>query len=375
MRRETNGKCAKNNPEYIALKNKLFYGRKKGTIRADEVKVIQKAMRGIAPYAQDDPNYIRVHYVRYADDWIVGIIGPKKLAEKIRSEISDWLKSELNLSLNLDKTHIRHAATEEAFFLGTRISCGSRRSENIVKHTNRPGYKDSKRRAPAGVVHLKAPTNDLVSRLYQNGFCTKDGQPLSKRAWAVLDDDQIVSRFNSVLDGILNYYSFANNFSRLNRVQYILHFSAAKTLSHRHRMKSISRAFAKYGKNLSVRVRRKNGEVKNISLRLRSNWSASPFNFKGMSDPKAGDGIRALRFGIRSKSSLLKPCAICGKEIGVEMHHVRHIRKMGERVKGFTRLMAAINRKQLPTCKECHGDIHAGRYDGDSVKELALRMA
>nr|WP_298059641.1 reverse transcriptase domain-containing protein [uncultured Halomonas sp.] len=375
VERETKGKGAKQNPDYRVLVNRLNYGRRRGTITADEVKKIRVAMRRIPSYVQDDPNFIRVRYVRYADDWIIGIIGPKKLAERIRSEVFVWLKEELKLSLNLDKTHIRHATTEEAFFLGTRISCAGQRSESIVKHAHKHGHTASKSRRPSGVIQLKAPTNDIIAKLHQNGFCTQDGQPLSKRSWAVLDDDQIISRFNAVLDGLLNYYSFAVNFSRLHRVQYILQFSAAKTLSHRHRMGSIRKAFAKYGSNLSVKVRNKTGVEKTVSMRLRKSWSATPQYFKGLSDPSVGTDIRTLKFGIRSRSSLLKDCAICGETDGIEMHHVRHIRKLGKEVKGFTRVMAAINRKQIPVCKKCHADIHAGRYDGASLRELALGIA
>src|SRR5260370_10087519 len=231
---------------------------------------IRKAMRAQSPYAQNDPDFIRVHYVRYADDWVVGVIGPRDLAERIRSEISDWLKRELKLSLNLEKTHIRHASTEESFFLGTRLSCAARRGNSLVKHAPKPGYRAVKARLPSGIVHLKAPVNDLVARLHQEGFCTKDGQPLSKRSWAVLDDDQIISRFSAVLDGMLNYYSFADNYSRLQRIQYILQFSAAKTLSHRHRMKSIRKAFAKYGYNLSVKLRNTSGKALVVTMRLKT---------------------------------------------------------------------------------------------------------
>jgi predicted HNH restriction endonuclease len=46
------------------------------------------------------------------------------------------------------------------------------------------------------------------------------------------------------------------------------------------------------------------------------------------------------------------------------MHHIKHIRKIGEKVQGFTKLMAIINRKQVPVCEWCHREIHAGRYDG-----------
>lgn len=52
------------------------------------------------------------------------------------------------------------------------------------------------------------------------------------------------------------------------------------------------------------------------------------------------------------------------------MHHVKHIRKGGEKTTGFQSLMAKLNRKQIPVCITCHQNIHAGKYDGHSLKEL-----
>ena len=54
----------------------------------------------------------------------------------------------------------------------------------------------------------------------------------------------------------------------------------------------------------------------------------------------------------------------------VEMHHVRHIRKRGKTVQGFTLYMAAINRKQVPVCRKCHREIHNGKYDGASLSSI-----
>ena len=73
----------------------------------------------------------------------------------------------------------------------------------------------------------------------------------------------------------------------------------------------------------------------------------------------------------RSKSKLGRHCAICLETDGVVMHHLRHIRKMGAKVKGFDRVMSALNRKQMPVCKECHHLIHTGKYDGLSLSDLA----
>ena len=75
---------------------------------------------------------------------------------------------------------------------------------------------------------------------------------------------------------------------------------------------------------------------------------------------------------LRTRSKLDSPCCICGATENIEMHHVRHVRKIGEKLKGFTKIMAIINRKQIPVCRECHNKIHAGKYDGISLKDFKL---
>ena len=76
-----------------------------------------------------------------------------------------------------------------------------------------------------------------------------------------------------------------------------------------------------------------------------------------------------------SRSSLGLPCAICDSEEGpIEMHHVKHVRKQGFRYKGFHEQMSLLNRKQIPLCKNCHKKVHAGFYDGPSLKTLRKRM-
>jgi hypothetical protein len=78
---------------------------------------------------------------------------------------------------------------------------------------------------------------------------------------------------------------------------------------------------------------------------------------------------------LRTRSKLGLPCVVCGNPNKVQMHHVRHIRKMDDREpKGFTRVMAALNRKQVPVCKACHERIHRGEYDNLSLKELAYDL-
>jgi hypothetical protein len=55
---------------------------------------------------------------------------------------------------------------------------------------------------------------------------------------------------------------------------------------------------------------------------------------------------------------------------GVEMHHVKHLRKGGVKSTGFTALMSSLNRKQIPVCKPCHIKIHKGLYNDMKLKDL-----
>ena len=44
--------------------------------------------QGIKPYLHDG-NFIRMRYIRYTDDILIGIRGPKEIAEKIKTSISN----------------------------------------------------------------------------------------------------------------------------------------------------------------------------------------------------------------------------------------------------------------------------------------------
>ena len=56
------------------------------------------------------------------------------------------------------------------------------------------------------------------------------------------------------------------------------------------------------------------------------------------------------------------------------MHHVKHIRKIGKQVNGFTKVLKQLNRKQIPACHECHQKIHKGEYDGINLNEIARQL-
>src|SRR5260370_41398616 len=88
----------------------------------EEVKRLERQRRAFPSINPDDPNYRRLRYCRYADDWLLGFIGPKEEAEEIKHQVGIFLNEHLKLELSKTKTLITHARTDKAKFLGYELS-------------------------------------------------------------------------------------------------------------------------------------------------------------------------------------------------------------------------------------------------------------
>src|SRR5258708_28338433 len=177
---------------------------------------------------------------------------------------------------------------------------------------------------------MEAPMSKLIKRLSERGFCTAEGVPTGKAAWAYLDPDQIINLYSSVNRGIQNYYHFVDNWSRIRRIQYILKYSLAKTLARKYNI-SLPKVFKRFGKNLSIVIKGQAGKKdREVSFYANQNWSKSRDAFQS-STVQYVDRIR-MATQVKSRSKLGKPCCICGESAAqIVMHHVRHIRKLSHR--------------------------------------------
>lgn len=68
-----------------------------------------------------NPNFKKLHYVRYVDNFIVGVVGSRQDIVDIQYKIKFFLKSNLNLLLNVKKTSITNFSKDFVYFLGTYI--------------------------------------------------------------------------------------------------------------------------------------------------------------------------------------------------------------------------------------------------------------
>lgn len=248
-----------------------------------ELKTSHRALLKMESVDFNDPNYKRLNYVRYADDWLIGIIGSAEDAASIKEKIKVFLKQNLKIDLNEDKTLITHSASEEALFLGTLVQCPIYAEQKLINKKLKSGIT-VKQRMGCGHVTLKAPLNRLIDKLKNAGFCDGGGKPLPKFQWMQYDHGTIVDLYNAVIRGIFNYYSFIDNVLVLAKVYYILKSSAAKLLAAKYKLGTQARVYKKYGKYLQF-IDKERGN-KEHALVARTSWNMNPMDFKvGSKDP------------------------------------------------------------------------------------------
>jgi hypothetical protein len=349
------------NGAYDRMNKLIGAAKKRGDFQeAKRLKAERRKLMSVDPY---DPEYRRLHYVRYADDFLLGFAGPKKEAEEIRRRLGEFLEQKLKLTLSPEKTLITHAHDGKAKFLGYEITVT--REETLVT--------DGKR-ATNGCIALLMPQT-VVSK-YRDRF-SSEGKITHKPELIVDAEYTILQRYQSVLQGLYNYYCMAVNVSaRMHYIKWVLETSLTKTLACKLRC-SVTEVYRRYSaevlgsKVLQVVVQRPDKDP------LVATFGGIPFVRK-----PEGMGTTEVRFesawfapGYQRSEVvqrlMVNKCELCGKRGPMQVHHIRKladIDRPGRRPKEeWERIMAARKRKTLVICEECHGAIHAGRYDGPAL--------
>lgn len=330
--------------------------------RIEEIKKLEKERSKIK--SKISGNGVRIYYARYADDFIVGITGSKELAEELKKEIQEFLEEKLKLTLNIEKTKITDAVKSRALFLGANIRVNfsrtydQKRTEKITKN------RIFKARVPVGKVLILAPIERITKKLESQGMCKirnfakRDVIPTRKTSWFNLSLNEIITKYNEILIGIINYYSFAYNRCQLNFIQYLIQHSAACTIMNKMKLNSRAQVFKKYGSSLCVGVNKKG---KKFELKLQK-------SFPRINKFQVAEKLPYDEFNksIRTTNILDKACTICNTYENVEMHHRRGLKNKftDNTLKGIER---NLSRKQIPLCRSCHIKVHNGQYDGPGI--------
>lgn len=358
------GKERKRNPEYRLIesrrrsyqrtleKNKDIWDEAKKAEYTEGINRINERIKVIPALDPMDEEFRRFIYVRYADDFLIGIIGSKQEAEKVRADAALFLKENLKLELSMEKTLITHSS-KFAKFLGYGISV--QRDTSFSEHGRTRNYKP----------YLLLPKAAWEGKLRSLGaLVTKDdGSWKSIHRQYLIDNDdlEIVSIYNSEIRGLYNYYRLANNVSVLNQFHYIMEYSMYKTFARKYRI-SVRQVTDKYKINgkFAVKYMTKKGE----KIRFFFNESFSKHE-NPLTDPDVDKEPNTLIYSGRSSlvdRLLANKCEWCEAETEIEMHHVRKLKDLKGKAK-WEQFMIARRRKTLALCRKCHDDLHAGRLD------------
>lgn len=332
-----------------------------------------------------DPNFKRFHYVRYADDWILLLDGSYRDAKTIVHLITNKLLG-LGLELNKTKTNITDLYTNKAHFLGhdifkRRITASNQKptATKIVK-----GRKDRFRATPRLILH--APIKKLIDKLVTYGFVKRNRLnqyfPTSKSNCIPLTHPQIINFYNSKIRGILNYYQMVHNRNRLWSIHRMLRESCALTLARKYKLKTIRKAYAKFGPDLKTQttsINHKNSEQKKPTKvysfykpdNLKTLDSNKRYNLNTEFTKQGIDTILRQTWTSSMTNTLFdQPCAICNTLENIEIHHVRSVKKLRNKKNTYDQWIGGFSRKTLPLCKQHHQMYHARKLSQEELKRI-----
>lgn len=138
------------------------------------------------PYYDPNEGYKNCKYIRYGDDFIIGISGNRKMGEEMRKKVKIFLEDELQVELSLEKSHITHIS-KGIPFLGYKFS---RRTKKKIR----------KRRMK--IPLLSVDMQRVVNRLALAGYCTKGGEPRPNFKFLQLAQSETNRKMNNILRGL-----------------------------------------------------------------------------------------------------------------------------------------------------------------------------
>lgn len=320
-----------------------------------------------------DENYRRLYYVRYADDFLIGFIGPRSEARVIYDEVAKTLKS-IKLNLNQDKSKIYHSGERGIKYLGMYLRYYTHnkiewRKDGVASGKSEGGLPHLRAQA-INNVQLRAPIEHMLDRLVDRGLAKKrDNGGVRGSAcirWSMLEDKKIVSRYSAIIRGLLNYYSCINKRSELWKVFAVLRKSCALTLAHKHKMSSAARVYARYGPFLTVR---NNLGTEQVSLFYPKSLKTK-IDFKIRKDSVQYPEVLDVEIDLipGSDKTNLKTGSVCEYEgcdetENLEAHHINPVGNLYKRkdLSAFEKTLIRRKRKVVMLCKKHHQALHKKR--------------
>jgi group II intron reverse transcriptase/maturase len=360
------GKQRKANLEY----RKLRYRIKLEPDKKKKKKLINECLK-VPSKDFHDANFTRLHYIRYADDWLILLAGSYKDAVIIRKMVSDKLQT-LGLTLNFDKTQITSLRNGKARFLGVTFFI-RKTTDTHFKPIRLIKKKTTIRQRFAPRIILQAPILELLIKLKNLGFAKRSSKgeffPIGKTNCIPLTHPQILNYYNSKIRGTLNYYSCVHNRNELWSIVRILHYSCALTLARKFKLKSLKKAFSNFGKDLKF----VNEKGKKYSIFRPNNLRMLPIDkrFNTKMNKNIDELLRQTWSNSLTRSQFDEACAICGTTENLEIHHIRSVKNVRVKTRTYAQWIGGFERKTIPLCKEHHINYHSRKLSRAEIVKLS----
>lgn len=355
----TGKKRARTN-EYHSLSNKVAYAKKKARLNGDwnSYKVLKAQLLHTQATNPFDPNFRRLYYTRFADDFILGIVGSKKEAENLKNWLHQYLKEELQLELSEQKTLITHA-TKRVRFLGYDIQRW--KGQRVFRYRTRRGAVT--RRTLSYKLQLLMPYDKTVA------FAKKYGQVNGWRGrhraeLLNLSELEIMMIYNTELRGFLNYYALADNLKLdANKLLWLSTTSFLRTIAAKRQssLVKVAKSFKRGPAQYVVALKGENGQVvREYELLASTRQLKRELVTYGKPEQIPTTVYYRSRTELGQRL-LANQCEWCGTVEGrMEVHHIR---KLGN-LKGknfWEAQMIQRRRKTMVLCEECHDELHSGK--------------
>jgi hypothetical protein len=309
-----------------------------------------------------DPNFRRLRYCRYADDFLIGVIGSKEEARAMMATVQAFLAERLHLDVSAEKSGISDAS-KGSRFLGYDIRTVAPRRPTVMVERRRSDGSPMRvpRRPSTGNVRLTVPRDRVTAFCRRNGYGNLEQRRADVRPQFLSSSDaEIIVAYNAEFRGFANYYALANGVKRsLSLLELIVTSSLFKTIANRHRTSV---------RKTSRQLRTGSGYVLEHIIqeepRVLGVWLLKHLRPRTRTDPVVDVVSTALGLA-RSRNDLItrlnaRLCEACGNRDGpFEVHHVRRLKDVQDRPIGLQRGVSRL-RKTTVLCRPCHVARHTG---------------
>jgi len=357
-------------PAYKTSVNRAYEYRKEGKqlweqlspeerkIRSRRLRELEREEKSMTPTVPLDANYKRIQYTRYADDFLIGVIGSKEDAEQVKRDVKAFLQDALKLEMSDTKTKVTHTG-DRARFLGYDITVS--RSQNMKKLAN-----GKIQRCQTGVVKLLVPREKWVGKLLEYQAIKIKINENGKERFVALhrgklvnkSDIEILATYNAEVRGLYNYYSIANDAFKIGRFGNVMKYSMYKTFA------------CKYKTNVhEIKRRYCVGGLFTVEYDTKVGRKTTTFyrdGYKRKETATKFDNVSELpEYSKYTKTNTLKQrverhtCELCGKDCrNLEIHQVKKLKDLKGNA-DWVLLMRRRRRKTLVVCPDCHKTIHS----------------